>query len=158
VHATFDALVKWLGFLFYWPDIRRTKDALVLMVSETLPVFKMAAERIRSDATTFLSTAKASLQQTTPGILGHFGPNGSVSSVKAPLRADVSEEISGTNIVLDGVTSEAGAGRGVARLRRAARRRMRSMDPVDPAIQDLWAALDVVGNPQGGPLAESVGF
>jgi hypothetical protein len=155
IGATFDALVKWLGFLFDWKDILRTKDALAHMVLKTLPVFKDAAEQIRSDTDKFIADAKLSLQQTTQGILKRFKPADSVFSLDAPLPGDVTDGIGGTNIVLDSVSSEANANTSAARRRRAVRS---AADAVDPSVDALWSVLEKVTNSEDGPLVKSEGF
>lgn len=162
IGATFDALVKWLGFLFDWPDILRTKDALAHMVRQTLPVFKMAAELMRHDATKFIADGKKSLKRGTHDLLNDLKndfkmdfTSGSVSTLKSPLPADVSDGISGTNIALDAVRSEANGSPGPARRRRA---RMASAEMMtDPSLQKLWSELQTLAGP-GGPLVESEGF
>ena len=155
IGATFDALVKWLGFLFDWPDILRTKDALAHMVTETLPLFKMTAELARRDATKFIADGKKSLQQGAEEIRKRFKPSDSVSTLKSPLPADVSDGISGTNIALDAVRSEADGNPAAARRWRA----MASAEMMtDQSLQELWSELQALADPEGGPLVESEGF
>jgi hypothetical protein len=109
IAVTFDRLFEWLGFLFSWPDILRTRDALAHLTGEMLGFIEGAVAGTR----TIVGRAIDELQR---GIDSAFDQAvASVAGTKSitELRADATQTVgpfagefavaSSNNIVLDGV-------------------------------------------------------
>jgi len=152
IGAAFEDLVKWLGFLFSWPDILRTKDALSHVVLQTLPFLKNSVEDIRGRAIGGIAQAKTWLQENTDTLVNVFGAGDSISSLRKPLPKNVSDQTSGTNIFMDGFVAHANGSNGVR-----ARALAMAMPEVDDSINRLMSAFDTHAN-ENGDFPKSKGF
>ncbi len=110
IGVAFEKLVEWLGFLFNWPDIVRTKNALAHAVLQTLPLAKIAATTLQKDAAHRIAGLKSQLQDSVHKVLQNvLGTDSSPISFNeahgTPPQA--MDAAAGTNIVLSGFTANA---------------------------------------------------
>jgi hypothetical protein len=152
IAATFEQLVAWLGFLFNWADIVRTKEAIKHMVLETLPLIKTAAARLKQRADQGINALQAQLaegvDQLITTILG--GPDGSLTSIERGLvKPKAMDQAAGTNIVLDAFQADTGGPKSPSFARFGGE--------IPPAVAALISALEQQGDAEG-PFQGSPAF
>ncbi len=59
IQVGFDALFRWLGEIFVWPDIVRTKDAIRHSIEQTFDVLTAMVRYIQTNSDTFFTTMQA---------------------------------------------------------------------------------------------------
>ncbi|MFY9618739.1 MAG: hypothetical protein WAQ99_02915 [Pyrinomonadaceae bacterium] len=59
VGVAFDDLFRWLGFIFNWPDILRTRDAVKHCVNQSFDVVEGALQYVKSNSDTFFTKLKS---------------------------------------------------------------------------------------------------
>ena len=66
----FERTFEWIGFLFDWPDILRTSDALYYTIDEMFTVFKKAAPAVKMRADARFATAHADIKAKFDDLIG----------------------------------------------------------------------------------------
>jgi len=77
----FERTFEWIGFLFDWPDILRTRDALAHVVNETLKFIEMAAPAIRKRVDTKFDWAKGQIGTYFDNLIAQTGNQKNFRSV-----------------------------------------------------------------------------
>lgn len=118
VGATFAKVFEWLGFIFNWPDILRTHEVINYAMLQCKEFVKAANSALRAMASDGIAYARGTVQSSIDGfitsILGQTtaGAGGTTIlqlSQEYGKPSSTSQQIAGTNIVLDGFVDNADA-------------------------------------------------
>jgi hypothetical protein len=111
VGVAFDSLVSWLGFLFDWQDILRTKTAVSWTIQQTLPLLSDVVTLIQQYADSGITTLKSQVQSSVQTVLNALGPNQSIAALNGQYATQPAafDGVAGTNIVLAGFIANGGA-------------------------------------------------
>jgi hypothetical protein len=154
VGVAFDSLVSWLGFLFDWQDILRTKAAVAWSIQQTLPLMTNVVSLIQQYAVSGITTLKSQLQSSVQTVLNALGPNQSIAALNGQYATQPApfDGAAGTNIVLNGFIANAGAATLPSALQSGA-----AAGSVPDPVSNLVNLLQAQVAPNG-QFVQSVGF
>lgn len=110
VAVFFEDMFKWLGFLFAWPDILRTRDALSYTFDQYLGFLEGAAGGIQTFIDSGFASAQGQVDALFNQLVNMVGGTASVGGYvkQAPPSEPVFDSGAANNIVLNAVLDNAG--------------------------------------------------
>ncbi|MFN8393637.1 MAG: hypothetical protein U0176_03085 [Bacteroidia bacterium] len=102
IGVAFEELVQWLGYIFDWQDILRTKSAIASLVSFSFELQVQSIDILKGQLSQSLQEASSQLDQYTDQFLASLRADGKASSLlTGPGKSSEADAVNAHNIVLN---------------------------------------------------------
>lgn len=136
IKVSFERLFEWLGFLFDWQDIIRTKEVVKHIVNQGFDVMRASLQFVKVESDSYFNTLKAQITDSFNRMIQNQLGKESIkfaSDVAAPPGVEKSNSLNVVSTTFQNNLSDSGSFPGANLEARA----MGALEPLDNLISDL---------------------